>query len=261
MNVPKFLGGGARVAGTLLCAAALVSCTSGPQPSSAPSARATSAVAHFLGRPHLPPATWNGDSVPLGTIWRAYFPGVGLFTTDNSGTTILTAELEHPRGRAVTSLDRIALVERARSFAAAHVHDIATLAQYAEGETDVGSELLEVVTWREERGAAWLPKVVTVELQLDGSPVGFAYNPTSVGAVNVQPAVPASSAAATALQAQTSSSRLSGSPELEVVGPPPAKPRLVWNVRLEQGRSPSDAAINAYLVDAQTGRLIAPGSP
>src|SRR5438309_4998528 len=82
---------------------------------SLPSRDAT--LAHFLGRSVGSSVRWEAES-EFGTVtWRAVVPGVGVFSTDSAGSTILIAVLSHKLGLQGRRLDDAVLLNRARSYA------------------------------------------------------------------------------------------------------------------------------------------------
>jgi hypothetical protein len=205
------------------------------------------AVADFVGH-QLPPAKWTSD----GGDWLTYIPGVGAFTTDCSGKTIVTATFDTVDAAVGQTLDESLLLEKASAFAALHVPDMTTLFKYSDTEIDHGSGLERSLTWREKRGSAWFPKFVEVGIKMDGVIDGFSYNPITIGSINVRPTISASTAKAIVLKAHPSI-QLKAPPELDVVGDS-SDAQLVW---VMTGDEPSYMDVNLvdYSVDAQTGSL------
>lgn len=236
--------------GTVLFA--LASCTTNTPTSVAQ--RRQSTAERFLGRA-IPQGThWTADRGPLGGTWMAYIPGVGVVSTDATGSTVLTAVLS---SRAPgPPLDAAVLLQRARTFAASKVPAMTHLSLYRKGDNKQGFENLFTATWRDRRGDAWLPMRVTVSVDQAGRPAGFAYNPTSAPRINTHPAVTSEAAEATAITAVGPGAALAQPPELDVIGPPLSKPLLVWVVEVSVGLKPQVPTLVQVVVDAGTGNPV-----
>jgi len=189
--------------------------------------------------------TFNGtDGRPLTSIGQEAF---------DAGAPVVTGVFTTRPGPPQSGLTDAALLQQAQTFAAAKVRTFGQLTLYQSARLDHGAERLFTATWRERRGSAWLPMLVTVSVDEAGRPAEFAYNPTVVGNVDTTLVVGAAAAGATAAGVGGS---VTGPPELDVLGPPAGPPRLVWIVNVTAGKAPQDPTVVQILVDARTGTAI-----
>jgi hypothetical protein len=212
------------------------------------------AAGKFTSQPVPRSTVWRSDTGPARVIWRTYIPNVGVFTTNDNGTTVLSAVLTHNPTLDGPALPDAALINLARSFASAHVPQLSTLQQYRTDRNDHRTETLLTVTWRERRQQAWFPKLVTVSTTIDGRPVAFGYTPTGIGVVNTTPTISTVQAMARATAAAGPDATPNGAPELDVIGPP-ASPHLVWTIDLAIGKAPAIPTNTRIIIDAHTGQV------
>ena len=245
----------AAASATLAAVALLASCTSRGAPAANADPSRAAVVQRFVDQPVPPTVHWTRHNSPLGNLWNAYYPGVGMFTLDPTGRLVLTAVFAQPTTQPRIPLAPTALLHDAEHFITAHRLTLARMALYRDSEHDDGAQILFTATWRERRGATWLPALISVTLTAAGLPVSFTHNPTTTAAVDTTPKVSAATARATVIRAARGHPII-GSPELDVIGPPAQPPRLVWIFTVSA--STDDAVPNPIqvAVDAETGHLI-----
>lgn len=210
-------------------------------------------VQRFVNLPIPPEVTWRQDNGPAGKHFRAYFPGIGVFTTDSTGQTVLTAVLAHRTNTHEASLSEPELLSRAHAFAVSHVPAVGSMQLYRERQTDNGADALFTATWRQRRGQAWLPALVSVSLTLDGEPAAFADNPITVPGIDTTPSIDATAATAKATAFAGRTVTVIGAPELHVIQARSHQPKLVWAITIAAARVPATPTVLEILIDARTG--------
>ncbi len=200
------------------------------------------------------PLPWKERPDPVfGQAWQAVDPSVGIFLTDPSGRTILSAALADPVSIG-PPLDQPGLLSQAEAVAARFA-PVKSLELYQSGTMDRGYEKVFTAEWRERRGQAWLPMSVSVSLVNDGQLSDLFYNPITVGQVETTPSIDAHRAADIATKSVGSASSLARAPELDVIGPPSRPPALVWVVSLLVGAQPEVPTLEDIPVNALSGLL------
>lgn len=245
----------AAASATLAAVALLASCTSRGAPAANADPSRAAVVQRFVDQPVPPTVHWTRHNSPLGNLWNAYYPGIGIFTLDPTGRLILTAVFAQPTTQPRTPLLPAALLHDAEQFITAHRLTLARMTLYHDSEHDDGAQILFTATWRERRGAAWLPALISVTLTAAGQPVSFTHNPTTTAAVDTTPKISAATARATVTRAARGHPII-GSPELDVIGPPTQPPRLAWIFTVSASTDDAEPSPIQVAVDAETGHLI-----